>query len=314
MNQITLRHPADLAPHPLLRHVPLLQAKPEDPSFAALVEDIREYGVRDPIKVTKTGEIVDGRRRWTAAKRLQIDVPAIEVDEEDAPMAIIASVAHRTYPSEGARAYLLVPVIDDAFDASLKRKLGNLRKGEKAPEPNSVRFGGNSVAMWADHIGVSARYLEIAKELRDLFAAHADRKWSWNDSDVLALIGADRKAKLTFREYYEPQILRERDPIGLGAAKSGIKSKLQQDKGEGAGKTHGGGRPEKIEKQLRLFADTFEDLAIRYEYWTGWAEPERVLALQSIHSAVETMPDDLLDEMAKELRREIAKRKTKSEG
>lgn len=59
--------------HPYVHLFPAMA----DTEFEALVADIRQHGVRNPIVVTPDGYLIDGRHRQRACQALGIDAPAI---------------------------------------------------------------------------------------------------------------------------------------------------------------------------------------------------------------------------------------------
>ncbi len=73
--------------------------------FEALVADISENGLREPI-VTFSGKILDGRHRWRACKRLNLSPTMVEWDGGGSPMAFVASMnLHRRHLDEGVASH-----------------------------------------------------------------------------------------------------------------------------------------------------------------------------------------------------------------
>jgi ParB-like chromosome segregation protein Spo0J len=64
--------PKELAFHPIANIFPLI----EDDELDALIQSIRKRGVREPITLYE-GEILDGRRRYRAARAPNIAVQDI---------------------------------------------------------------------------------------------------------------------------------------------------------------------------------------------------------------------------------------------
>lgn len=79
--------PAPLRAHPAADLFPMLDGT----EFAALVDDIREHGQREPIAVMPDGSILDGRNRMRACQHLGIE-PATWVYEGDDPIAVVVSL------------------------------------------------------------------------------------------------------------------------------------------------------------------------------------------------------------------------------
>ncbi len=87
--------------------------------FEALVADISENGLREPI-VMFSGKILDGRHRWRACKRLNLSPTIVEWDGGGSPMAFVASMnLHRRHLNEAQRAMIAA-------------KIANLKSGQRA--------------------------------------------------------------------------------------------------------------------------------------------------------------------------------------
>jgi ParB-like chromosome segregation protein Spo0J len=78
--------PAELKFHPLAEIFPLIAGD----DFDALVEDVRQYGVREPV-VLYQGQILDGRNRYRAAQLAGVDCPMREYTGND-PVSFVVSL------------------------------------------------------------------------------------------------------------------------------------------------------------------------------------------------------------------------------
>lgn len=299
--QIQIVNPKDLHEHPLLKALPPL-AK-DDPDLLKISDSVQEIGrITDPIKITKDGRLVDGRKRRLAAIMQQVDLPAIEVSDEDAATLIISSLEARTHYTKAQRAFLLVPFMEEAFAEARKRQLTGV-KGNLLHSVQKVRTPEDH----AREMGVSYRVLMQAKELRDLFAKHPEKR------TLTDRAGVSEKG-VTFEEFFTPRLLMHEDPenaestrpYGLGAALTGIKTHLAQEKHPHK-KT--GGKPKKIEKQLDLFKEAFSSLGKRYKYWAAWDPETKKEGSAAIIPAIERMPDDLLATLHKTVGTELKRRK-----
>jgi hypothetical protein len=86
--------------HPLADILPLI----EGAEFQALVDDIREYGLNEPI-VTYQGQVLDGRNRWRACQEIGTDKAkrfrTVEYEGND-PVAFVAPAPRQRAAGEGA--------------------------------------------------------------------------------------------------------------------------------------------------------------------------------------------------------------------
>jgi hypothetical protein len=286
--KITFRQPADLTVHPALRAVP--QWSDDDPRFLALCDSVATYGVHEPIKVTDQGRIMDGRHRWRAAKRMQKPVPTIVLPEDMADELAVDTLLHRKHYTPGQRAYILAPRFKDAFEAARRRELAGVSVHPFGNPRNSV--SSHTPEGWAKEIGITVQYLRQAWKIFSLFNQH-QQKWTWSDESILQTLGHKPDTQLTLQEYYEPQILAEEDPIGLGAVVAGIGARLAQAEAEAAGKPHGGGPAKDLERQFELFTETFDDLSNRYQYWANFDDQAKAKARDHITTALAAAPPEL---------------------
>jgi hypothetical protein len=275
---MTTSDPAGLRIHPMTNRKP--QHKKDDPGFVALVEDIRANGIRQPLVVVKPDLIVDGRERWQAAKRLQLtEVPVIYCKEDEVAGVIVSGLLRKHY-SKGALAYVLCPVLEDAFKEAQKRRLECLKNA------NNYRSGlsplpHKTVEDLAEQIGVDRKLLFDARKLHKEFEDETEYEFE------------DEPQPLTLKEYFEPRLLAfgENRPLGLGAIIAGI---------AGLRATGGKHRPEP--HQLELFKSGFDTLRTRFSYWQKFGAEQKAECREVIRETVAVMPADLRDELAAALR------------
>lgn len=154
--------------------------------FSALVEDIRENGLREPI-VLHEGKILDGRHRMRACEQLGI-APAIkEWDGGGSPEAFVASMnLHRRHLTVGQRAMIAA-------------KMATLPKGRKASNIKDVSVVPITTTEAARLMGVSRPQLHEAKVVlargtpEEIAAVEAGQESS-------SMLGRDIKAGLTPKE------------------------------------------------------------------------------------------------------------------
>ncbi len=181
--EIKYARPGDLEPHPLnLELVP--EMAPEE--FEALVEDVREKGVLQPLEVQKgTNLILDGRNRWKAAIKAGLEeIPYREVDisEEEVPLYILERVpVHRnlTKAQKAALAAEYALKLQKNCN-SLQKKLKNLLpfKSENihirsakncTSEDGSLDLQpstGRVRSLSAQRFGINHQYVQIALNLK----------------------------------------------------------------------------------------------------------------------------------------------------
>ncbi len=272
---IVQHDPQKFAIHASLSLMP--QWEDGDPRFLALCDDVREAGVREPLKAYlpsqprsdgKTAVVVDGRHRCRAAQRMQLStVPVIIVPESEAASIIIATLLHRRHFSKSALAYLAFPFLKSAHEEANARKLANLRKG--AVKSGTPIVG--SVEELADQLGISKRLFQYAAEVHDIFAQDPD-----------------------YKKFMEPAILSD-DPeesVALSRVKAGW-----------GGKKSTAGKPRVATQQLELFCQGTASLAKFSSYWTKLDPEEQTQARSEIRKTTTKMPADLRAIWIAELKR-----------
>jgi gas vesicle protein len=278
------RDPQELKLHPLLKHQPG-EWDEEDPRFKAFVIDIQTHGIQDPVIITAEGLIADGRRRWRAAKRLQlVSIPCRVCDDHEVPEIIVRTLSQRQHYTKGQLAYILAQRLDEAFESARRRML----MGTKG-EPSKLSFEGLSTPDdYAATIGVSVQYLRQARKIHELFADDKKRKLNGEDG---------RKTEpLTLRDFYEPQILDPDKPIGLGGVIAGIASIIDAEK---KGKPHKGGKPDDQNRQIELFNKVVADELNRWEYWQKFDPETKAAHFKSVRAKAAQISDaNQLEEMA----------------
>ena len=129
---------------------PMLNGEP----FDALVEDIKQNGVREPI-VMLGSAILDGRNRYMAARQLGIECPVRQYQGDDPLAFVISHNLHRRHLSESQR-------------AMVAGKLANLNDGQRADKVGKfaqLEPVTNTAA--AELLNVSERSVKTARKVRD---------------------------------------------------------------------------------------------------------------------------------------------------
>ena len=314
MNAAT-RSPADLTPHPAIKHL-VGRWAPDSESALALRRSIQEHGLLQPLTITEDGRILDGVTRWQAAKALQLNEVPVTVRSEGEVFEVMLASEIRRHQTKGQRAFVFAPFVSEAF--ALRQRI-NAQMSKLPPNARNdfarSNKGGKTIADYAVELGVSPRMLEQGHELHRLFEAHPEKR-SWTSDEAVAnlqALGFKRGAQLSFAEYYTPLILAPEKPMALHNALTGMKSLLDIEamQARGVRGRHKGSADVDAPRQLALFDEALKSLEIRYEYWTRFDEEAKAAAKTTIASALETMPDDLLAVwkqriLAEERRREAA--------
>lgn len=128
----------------------------EGEAFNALVEDIRQHGVREPI-VMLDGAVLDGRNRYMAARQLGIEYPIVEYEGDDPLGFVISMNLARRHLSESQR-------------AMVASKLANMRREDTLKQNAVPQICGTSRVTNADAarmFSVSPRSVETARAVRE---------------------------------------------------------------------------------------------------------------------------------------------------
>ena len=303
------RHPADLKPHRKIAHL-IGRWQPDSPSALALRRSIQESGQLDPILITPDGDILDGVTRWQACRALQIDVLCRILPEADALAVALETELHRRHHTKSQLAFRLVPLIAQAFEERFQanRKRLNVAISIRTDyKPN-----GKPITDYAVEMGVTVRLLEQAHELHELCRAQAQaRQWTSDECrDRLVRAGLDAAAELSPLEYFTLAILDEERAMGIGAALTGLKALLEQERRGAAGLKHRGSADvaDNPAAQQRLFDELWQTAANRWSYWEGMDAEARQGALQSVTRSFTSTPTDLLEKIAAKAREEIRRR------
>ena len=137
--------------HPAAEMFPLL----EGAEFDALVTDIREHGLREPITL-HDGMVLDGRNRYRACHELSIEPATEPWDADGTPEAfVISKNLHRRHLNESQRAMIAA-------------RLATLRKGDVASQVSGDQIRPPSITEAADLLNVGkSTVIQAKKVLRD---------------------------------------------------------------------------------------------------------------------------------------------------
>lgn len=167
-----------IAFHPATRDIPYSHEESEE--LNALTRDVAERGIDQPVMVVANGKnawwLVDGRQRFSAAMGAGLKtIPAILRNEEDVPGIILASLVLRKHFTRGALAYISVPFLAPAAEASKARKRANTLVGTQRQETESDE---NAVTLEQEcvKLGFSIDLYQQAKRVHEIFEENADYK------------------------------------------------------------------------------------------------------------------------------------------
>lgn len=125
-----------------------------DDDLAALAEDIRENGQRDPVTVTSDGLLIDGRNRARACAMLGIE-PLVEVYEGDDIGAFVRSRNMRRHQPVGSLAMSTAL----SLQADGLRENGRWKRGSV-----DISASGNSESQWRQRLAEAGVVLDYAPD------------------------------------------------------------------------------------------------------------------------------------------------------
>lgn len=158
--------------HPVANIFPMMS----DDEFAALVEDIRANGQRQPIYLHEN-RIIDGRNRYRACQQLGIAPNVVEWDGEGSLVSFVVSLnLQRRHLSSSQKATVgldILPMLEEEAARRRKETEGRPSNSEKlvqifeqVSEPQCERIPA-SVEQAAQMVGTNRQYVSDAKKLRD---------------------------------------------------------------------------------------------------------------------------------------------------
>src|SRR4051812_13417605 len=117
MSKPQQRDPSELTVHPAAKL--LLDWAKDDARFDALIEDIRARGMDQALLIDGQDRVIDGRKKLRAAKQLQLrEVPVIVRGDDEVLGIIVNSLVQRAHYTKSQLAYILAPILEDAFKES----------------------------------------------------------------------------------------------------------------------------------------------------------------------------------------------------
>ncbi|MFC0633274.1 hypothetical protein [Brevundimonas balnearis] len=180
--------------HPLAQLFPMIEGE----AFKALVEDVREHGVRRPI-VLLDGMILDGRNRYMAARETGATYRVVEFTGDDPVAYVISENINRRH-------------LTDAQRQMVGAKIGKLPKGGDRREEQTANWRtAPTTAQTAELLNTSVRGIERARVVVETGAPELVEAASLGEVSIAA---AAEVAKLPQAEQVEivskgPEAVRE---------------------------------------------------------------------------------------------------------
>jgi ParB-like chromosome segregation protein Spo0J len=159
------------------------QRSDDHPEFLALVESIRDHGLFNPFIIDEADQVMDGRHRLRACRKLGLkEVPCEVRDSSEAVSIALECLMARRHYSKGALAYTALPLLEKASEEAAIRQSAALKKGKKPVSAQNALTGEPTMKaseLVASKLGISARMLEQAASLAKAFekAEEAISRW-----------------------------------------------------------------------------------------------------------------------------------------
>lgn len=215
MNKIEIRDPQDLRLHPLQKKY-IAEPDKDAPEWLSFVDGLSAAGVEGipPIFVTHDGQIMEGGRRWRAAK--QLGWPELQCQvrpAEDAAAIIVESLLGQRNLQRCVKVYIAITLLEEFVESAEHRRLLHLRNKVKTLEKPLISnlSKPESQRALAEKFGVSQPTILQAQRVQELFH-NPDCKellkfWSKPSSPKPPSIEVLRVEQKRWREMLEPQLL-----------------------------------------------------------------------------------------------------------
>jgi len=305
--KIEFRDPVTLRRHPTHKaHVP--EPDKDSEEWKGFVETLRADGrVREPLRITKDGLVMDGWYRREGAKDLQFDsVPCIVDDESEAALLMVETLTARKQMTRGAAVYLALGAMEEYAAAAERRRHRNLAARRKTTEqPVEGRVSGTrqpgSIRYLAERWGCNHDTVHKAMQIRaTLHDPKEFARWITKDLELQIPEGDQRKIQADLRA--------EMEPLLFNGQKS-LWSILQA----AGGRLSTVDRPKVTRQQLELFTEGVGTFITRFTYWCDLDESSRSRAMKDIHRHMELMPPDRRKAMAEFLAKLLKEVRTEKE-
>lgn len=297
---------ASMRLHPIHKeHLP----KPdvESPEWHGFVDSLSGAGpegipplfVVRPSNAAELALIVDGGRRWTAAKQLGWEeVPVSRRPEEFAAVIMLESLIGQRHLTKGAKVYLTLGFMVEFVESAESRRLANLRRGVKTLE-KALKFpkgtecpSGKGWEEIGGRLGACERLVKQAAAIRRLFTAAAGHKFEFQDGSTK-----------TLKQHFEPRLLDTEHPMGLGEVLKGCGWFVDEN---GKPKVQAG--PAERNSHLHYFESAWAKFNGQFAgRWEKLGTAGRARAVELVRAGVREWPEEVREELGAAIRE--AKRK-----
>jgi N6-adenosine-specific RNA methylase IME4 len=138
----------------------------EPTEFKALVEDIKQNGQLHPIVIWED-QILDGRNRWRACEKLNIEPKYTTFDGSDPFSFVVSLNLHRRHLSSSQRAAIAL-----SFEEHFAKEAARIqRTGKKINLTQKVEYGRNertAASQAAKLLRTNRTYVSTAKKIREI--------------------------------------------------------------------------------------------------------------------------------------------------
>ena len=276
-NNVT-KDPADLRLHPLHKKY-LPEPDKESAEWLSFVDGQSAAGPDGipEIFITHDGQIMEGGRRWRAAKQLAWREIRCRIRPvEDAAALIVESLLGQRNMQRCAKVYIALTLLPEFVESAEYRRLEHLRKGIKTLEKplkaisssNSTKSPGrpaeeDSLRSLAEKFGVGKDTVRRGLQVVELFAKNADLKAEW-----------------------EPKLLAGEKNLWNVLSAVGGAGADQSKRTDGV-----------IAAQLDFWNSPFDGLKNAAPAWTKLDEDKREEVLDAWRKTAKKLPQDLRDGM-----------------
>lgn len=176
---IDQRDPRSLTPHHYIRDFPRWPA--DSDGFRGFCNDIREFGIKNPLKILPDGTVLDGETRRLAAVEIGLEtVPCEVVPAEEEYGTMVRELVQRRNLTQSAKAYwgyhLFMEAHSEFARRSRQHRNGFLKKGAQLPSSDPSlpvnllsRLTGDP-SEFSDFLGIGRDTFYKAAKVHEIFA------------------------------------------------------------------------------------------------------------------------------------------------